>query len=115
MAKRTGPRTPADEYSYRVFWYADDNCFYGAAEEFPSMSAAADSAEEALKEIKALVSDTLEHMTETGETPPEPLSRHRFSGKMVLRMPEGLHRRLAGEARREGVSLNQLINLKLTL
>ena len=35
------------------------------------------------------------------------------SGKLLLRMPPALHARLAQEAEREGVSLNQLITKRL--
>jgi predicted HicB family RNase H-like nuclease len=34
--------------------------------------------------------------------------------KLNLRMPERLHRQLTLEAARQGISLNQLINLKPT-
>lgn len=38
--------------------------------------------------------------------------RH-FSGTFVMRLPSSLHRQLVVEARREGVSLNQLCTAKL--
>jgi len=37
----------------------------------------------------------------------------RYSGSFVMRLPSSLHRQLAVEARREGVSLNQLCTAKL--
>ena len=36
-----------------------------------------------------------------------------YSGKFVIRVPKSLHRRLVTEAEREGVSLNQFINVVL--
>ena len=37
-----------------------------------------------------------------------------YSGKMLVRMPKSLHRRLSEEARVEGVSINQYILYKLS-
>lgn len=37
-----------------------------------------------------------------------------YSGKMLIRIPRSLHRRLAVEAKREGVSLNQYAMYKLS-
>jgi predicted HicB family RNase H-like nuclease len=102
-----------DDYSYRVNWHEPDRCFLGRVEEFPSLSGIGDSLEEALQEIKTVVRAVLEDMAAAGEEIPEPYSRRSFSGKLNLRMPEELHRKLALEAARQGVSLNQLINLKL--
>ena len=36
-----------------------------------------------------------------------------YSGKLLLRLPKSLHKALAEEAEKEGVSLNQLIMCKL--
>ncbi len=44
----------------------------------------------------------------------QPFSKRRFSGKLNLQMPERLYLQLALETARQGISLNQLINLKLT-
>ncbi|MDD6128697.1 MAG: toxin-antitoxin system HicB family antitoxin, partial [Veillonellaceae bacterium] len=39
---------------------------------------------------------------------PEPLREEDFSGRFNLRIPKSLHKRLAMQAKAEGVSLNQL-------
>jgi hypothetical protein len=39
----------------------------------------------------------------------------KFSGRFVLRLPKSLHARLAGEAEKEGVSLNQYVVYKLSV
>ena len=49
---------------------------------------------------------------------PEPdvrSSREEYSGKFVVRVPKFLHAALAAEAEREGVSLNQLVVVKLAV
>ncbi len=44
----------------------------------------------------------------------EPLQKNSFSGRFVVRIPKSLHCFLASEAKREGVSLNQLCIAKLS-
>jgi predicted HicB family RNase H-like nuclease len=56
--------------------------------------------------------DHIEIKLEYGDAIPEP--NEIPSGKISLRMPKTLHCRLAGEAEKEGVSLNQYIIYKLS-
>ncbi|HXU47371.1 MAG TPA: type II toxin-antitoxin system HicB family antitoxin [Thermoanaerobaculia bacterium] len=51
----------------------------------------------------------LETAIEHGDPVPEPADDARYSGRLLLRMPRGLHRRLTESAARQGVSLNQHI------
>lgn len=53
---------------------------------------------------KAWISTALEDGMEI----PEPLREEDFSGRFNLRIPRSLHKRLAMQAKAEGVSLNQL-------
>lgn len=46
---------------------------------------------------------------------PIPETTNNYSGKFVVRLPKSLHQRLAIEAEKEGVSLNQLALYKLAL
>ena len=46
---------------------------------------------------------------------PIPEAAEKYSGKFVVRIPKSLHQRLAIEAEKEGVSLNQLALYKLAL
>ncbi|MGE5589741.1 MAG: toxin-antitoxin system HicB family antitoxin [Bacillota bacterium] len=50
-------------------------------------------------------------LLEDGVTIPEPEENadDGYSGRLVFRMPRSLHKSLANQAKREGVSLNQLI------
>ena len=51
----------------------------------------------------------IETVYESGGEIPLPSTEIDYSGKVLLRMPKSLHRRLAEAAEREGVSLNQYI------
>lgn len=54
------------------------------------------------------IDDYLEFCAERGEKPDRP-----FSGRLMVRLPPDLHRRLHVEAEREGSSLNELIRKRL--
>jgi predicted HicB family RNase H-like nuclease len=105
--------TNFEQYLYSVGWSEEDDAFIARVAEFPSLAAHGDTQEEALGEIKEVVRSVLSDLTENNEPAPEPLGKRSFSGRLVLRMPEYLHRKLALEASQQGVSLNQLLNHKL--
>ena len=77
--------------------------------EFPGCVASGDSAAEALANVEDVAIDWIAATLEQGQNIPEPLDHSRYSGKLVVRMPKGLHRRAARAATRDGVSLNQFI------
>lgn len=51
----------------------------------------------------------IETAYESGDDIPLPSTEVTYSGKLLLRMPKSLHRRLAEQAEQENVSLNQYI------
>ena len=69
--------------------------------------------EEAFSGIRRLVSEVLEDMAETGETPPEPIADRRYSGNFMVRVTPETHRALVLRAAEEGVSLNRLVSARL--
>lgn len=103
----------ADRYQFAVGWSEEDQVYISRVAEFPSLAAHGDNPEEALREIRFVVSAVLDDMESNGEQIPEPLGTKKYSGKISLRMPEFLHRQLATEAAWQGVSLNQLMIAKL--
>jgi predicted HicB family RNase H-like nuclease len=103
----------ADEYTYRVVWSAEDEEFVGLCAEFPSLSHLEAERHAALDGIVSLVRGVIQDMETTGETPPEPLTRRKYSGELRLRMPPGMHQKLAIEAAEEKTSLNAVIVRRL--
>jgi len=107
-------RKVLDQYTYRVTWSDEDSQCVGLCVEFPSLSWLAATPEKALKGIRKVVAEVVEDMLNNGESVPEPISRRRYSGKFMVRVPPEVHRRLALEAAEEDVSLNRLISTKLS-
>ncbi len=66
------------------------------------------SVEELEQAFRDSIDDYLAFCKERGENPDKP-----FSGRLMLRVPSELHRRIYVEARHEGKSINQWITDKL--
>jgi hypothetical protein len=77
--------------------------------EFPGCVTFGDGAPNALARLEEVASEWIAAAIEQGQNIPEPMDSADYSGKLVLRMSKGLHRRAAVCAEREGVSLNQFI------
>lgn len=113
-AKSRSRRHSADEYSFSVMWSESDGVFIGRVAEFPSLAAHGSTAEKALREIRNAVKFVIEDLEAGREPVPTPIGKKSYSGKLNVRMSRELHRRLALESQREGVSLNNWINTKLS-
>lgn len=107
-------KSQVDKYTYFTYWSEEDKVFISECAEFPGLKAHGSSQDESLKEIKTAVLGAMEWLEEEGKPIPEPLSLHKFSGKLVVRMPRELHKRLAIQSTQSGVSLNQYILSKLS-
>ena len=102
-----------NKFSYNIEFDVDDNIYIARCAELSSLLAHGKTQEEALKEIKVVVLETLKWMEEDGEKIPEPFSLHKFSGEFRVRMPPEKHRKIAIESSLQGVSMNQFIVNKL--
>lgn len=81
--------------------------------EMPGCITQGDTFEELGEMIDDAMRGWIEVALEEGIPIPEPAPDEDYSGKFVVRLPRSLHRQLAETAEREGVSLNQLINVAL--
>ena len=108
------PPNQSRRYTYRVTWSPEDGQFVGLCVELPSMSWLASTQEEAFSAIRHLAADAVDDMLVNGETPPIPISDRAFSGKFMVRVTPEMHRALAITAAEQGVSINQLVNSRLT-
>ena len=103
----------ADYYTYRVTWSEDDSEFVGLCAELPSLSWLATTPEAAIKGIRKIATKVVQDLKKTKEPIPEPVAQYNFSGKLLVRIPSELHRKLTLEAKESGISLNRLISAKL--
>lgn len=110
--------THVDHYRYTVQWSPEDGEFVATVSEFPSLSWLAPDQVGAIRGLEALVQQVIDDMAISGELVPEPLSDRTYSGRLNLRVSEGLHRKLAIEAVQHQTSLNayatQLLDRQLS-
>ena len=83
--------------------------FVAEIEDLPGCITQGETAAEALANADDARRLWLEAAREHGDPIPPPSIDQRYSGRLLVRMPKSLHRRLAVHARREGVSLNQYV------
>ncbi len=81
--------------------------FVARVPDLPGCVTQGDTREEAVELIEDAKQAWLESAWEHGDEIPLPSSARQYSGRLNLRMPKSLHRKLDEQARREGVSLNQ--------
>jgi|ERR1039458_59215 predicted RNase H-like HicB family nuclease len=93
----------------RILTPDPDGRFTAEIMEFPGCVAFGDNPAHALSNLEEVAIDWIAAAIEQGQDIPKPMDAADFSGKLVLRMTKGLHRKAALCADREGVSLNQFI------
>lgn len=81
--------------------------------ELPNISAFADTAKDALQELKGAWEAAKETYEEIGEPLPVAPAKKEYSGQFNVRIDKRIHRSLAVEAARVGLSLNALVSQKL--
>jgi predicted HicB family RNase H-like nuclease len=81
--------------------------------ELPNISAHGSTADEALEELYVAWEMVKEDYRESDEEIPVAPSRKDYSGCFNVRIDKRIHRALAIEAARAGISLNALVNAKL--
>jgi len=105
---------PSLEYylnlQYSVTLYPDSEGGYVAQiKDLPGCLSQGETLEETIVNINEARELWIETAYEAGDEIPLPITDDNYSGKLLLRMPKSLHRRLAEASERENISLNQYI------
>jgi antitoxin HicB len=104
-------RPDPNDYQLVLQWSAEDQCYIVTLPAWRNARTHGATPEEAVRNAREVLTLLIESALRHGEPIPAPERRH--SGNLRLRLPTSLHGRLAREAEREGVSLNQWIVSKL--
>lgn len=95
---------------YPVTLYPDaDGGYVAQIKDLPGCLTQGETVDETMENINQARELWIETAYEAGDDIPLPNHDSTYSGKLVVRMPKSLHRSLAENAEREGVSLNQYI------
>lgn len=89
--------------------------FYGKVLELDGCQSTGDTLEELYQNLNEAMEGYLEVKQENNLPIPIPETSNNYSGKFTVRLPKTLHQKLAIEAKKEGISLNQLVLYKLVL
>ena len=89
--------------------------FFATVQELDGCMSHGDTYDEAFENIQEAMEGWIETKLEGGFPVPVPVNESQYSGKFVLRLPRSLHARLALEAEKEGVSLNQYALYRLSV
>jgi predicted HicB family RNase H-like nuclease len=101
-----------DGYTVNVF-LDEDGQYLAHFVELPNVSAFGESPEEALSELATAWEGVKESYEKHGEQVPLAPARKKYSGQFNVRIDRRLHRALAIEAAKAGLSLNAIISQKL--
>ena len=85
----------------------DEGGFVASYPELRGCLTSGETAEAALKNALDCKREWLAAALEDGYEIPEPTSDDEYSGQFKLRLPKSLHRALAENSKREGISMNQ--------
>lgn len=88
--------------------------YHATVLELDGCQSTGDTVETAYQNLDEAMEGWIETKLEAGFSVPLPFVADKYSGKFVVRLPKSLHNRLAMEAEKEGVSLNQYALYKLS-
>jgi antitoxin HicB len=103
-------------YPVRIYPEPDGSGYTAEVPDLPGCLTFADTLEALWPMIEDAKAGWLELALEDGDPIPEPslpAADDEPSGKFTVRVPRSLHRKLTEQARQEGVSLNQFVNVAL--
>ena len=101
-----------DGYTINVF-LDDDGEYLAHFVELPNVSAFGESPEDTLRELQTAWEGVKESYLKHGEPVPVAPARKEYSGQFNVRIDRRVHRALAIEAAKAGVSLNAIVSQKL--
>jgi predicted HicB family RNase H-like nuclease len=97
---------PSDRYLKIVEWSDEDQCYVATCPGLMLGGIHGDDEAAVFAELCMAVEEWIQIQEEDKEPLPPPTACKKYSGKFVVRVSKELHKKLAVEAMREGMSLN---------
>ena len=98
--------TNNSRYPANVFWSDEDEGFIAEAPDLPGCSAFGETQIEAIEQLQSAIEAWIAAAVAAGNEvphPSQPIERHQYSGKILVRMPRSLHAEIVRCARYENV------------
>lgn len=86
----------------------EDGTYVAAVPRLPGCMAAGTDPSDAVSRLERAFDVWVEDALDSGEEVPAPVDETEYGGRVLVRMPSGVHAELARMAEHEGVSMNQL-------
>ena len=106
-------RKQSNNYLKVVEWSDEDGCYVGTAPGLMIGGVHGKSQEKVFQDLCKAVEDAILTMQQTGKPLPPETANRNFSGKIALRIPPELHKKLAIKAGQNGESINKFIQEQL--
>ena len=106
-------RRTSDNYLKVVEWSEEDQCYVGTAPGLIIGGVHGKSQERVFKELCVVVQEAVSRLREEGKPLPPETANKNFSGKIALRVPPSLHKKIAIKAQQRGKSINRFIQEQL--
>ncbi len=97
-----------------TIYRAEEGGYVAEIEDLPGCITEGETLDEVTQKIEPARRAWIEVAYEDGVEIPLPRTEQEYSGRFIVRIPKYLHRRLAEQAKREGVSLNQHVEAILS-
>ena len=94
-------------YKLEIVPDIDEGGFVARYPELPGCITVGDTLESVVKNLNDAKIEWITAALEDGNTIPEPSTYDDYSGQFKLRLPKSLHKLLADQSKKEGVSMNQ--------
>lgn len=109
MSQLTTSKKSLEHYlslKYPMEIVEDEGAWVASIPDLPGCNSSGESADDAIRNVQEAKELWMESQLDGGGEIPEPTNEDDFSGKFVLRIPRTLHRSMAYQAQKQGVSLN---------
>jgi antitoxin HicB len=114
--KALSPMKPLEYYlnlKYPIEIVEDEGAWVASIPDLPGCHSFGDTVTEAIDNVQKTKTLWIEGQYRANAAIPEPENEDDYSGRFVLRIPKVLHKSLAYEATKQGVSLNQYASFLL--
>ncbi len=96
--------------NYEISLHRDEEgTYFATVQELPGCMADGETPNDAVENLREAMKSWMASRIQAGLEIPEPRDTAGYSGKVLLRMPRSLHKKLSQRAAAEGVSLNQYV------
>jgi predicted HicB family RNase H-like nuclease len=103
----------SDHYLKVVEWSEQDQCYIGTSPGLIVGGVHGKNQAKVFEDICMAVEDAIQVLQKEGKPLPPETANKSYSGKIALRIPPGLHKKLAIKAHQNGASVNKFIQEQL--